>query len=264
MEWTNDLDAYPTYLHSRLKRGFGLGAGDNYLPWLRVRDVPSRGNSGNPKGIIIPRIYHLLSRPERTYFHYLERQPDVVDIREQFPILDIEGTLKLCAELGVRHSWEGSFPKPFTFDFLVTRKTSNGLIYQARSIKTPEDAQKPRVRANLNVEYQWSNRRKLDWQLVDTSGFTDDVRSTLIFMRSWYLHQYTPDQDIAERFTLVFRDLYRPNAPLKELLEQCAKQIKRSYSLAQNDFRYCAWSGRIPVKLNSRLAMNLPVTLESA
>lgn len=222
--------------------------------------MPSIGSSGNPKGITVPRTYHLLSKIERTYFHLLDRQADVVDIREQFPILDIEGTLKLCSELGVRHPREGRYPKAFTFDFLVTRRTESGLIYQARSLKTVDDAQDDEVRALLNVEYQWSRRINLDWQLVGVSGFTDDLLPTLSFMRSWYLHRYEPDERIANQFASEFRKHYRPNVPLKELIELCSRKMKRGYSLAQNDFRYCAWSGRIRVKLNSRLTLHLPVT----
>lgn len=262
MEWPKNITEYPSYWHSRLRRGFGLGAGLGYQPWLRVRDVPSKGSSGNPKGITIPRTYHLLSKIERTYFHLLDRQADVVDIREQFPVLDVEGTLKLCSELGVRHPYEGRYPKAFTFDFLVTRQTASGLIYQARSLKTVEDSQNNNVRALLNVEYQWSKKANLDWQLVNVSGFTDDLQSTLSFMRSWYLHRYEPDPRIADQFAKEFRKHYRSNVPLKELIEVCSKKMRRSYFLTQNDFRYCAWSGRIRVKLNSRLTLHLPVTLE--
>jgi hypothetical protein len=138
MEWSPNLGIYPRYWHNRLKRGFGLGV-TTYHPWLRVRDVPSIGTAGNPKGITIPRVYHLLSVPERIFFHLLDRQLDVVDIREQFPILHLQETLAICSELGVKHMRRGSYPEPFTLDFVVTRQTPSGLVYQARSIKTPED-----------------------------------------------------------------------------------------------------------------------------
>ncbi|WP_092416779.1 TnsA endonuclease N-terminal domain-containing protein [Collimonas sp. OK307] len=262
MEWSTDLSTYPTYWHSRLKRGFGLGTGSNYRPWLRVRDVPSDGSSGNPKGITTGRTYHLLSKLERIYFHYLDRQPDVVDIREQFPILALSETQSLCAELGVKHPAAGRYPEPFTFDFLVTRQKEGRLVYQARSIKTPGDAADEKTRAKLNVEYQWSERNALDWKLVDVSGFSDDLQSTLVFMRGWFSHRYSADERIANDFSQMFLKLYEPNVPLKELIQACASRMKRGYSLAQNDFRYCAWAGLIPVKLNSKLTMHLPVTLD--
>lgn len=264
MKWPTkiDLSAYPTYWHTRLKKGFGLGEGQTYSPWLRVRDVPSIGSSGNPSGITIPRTYHFLSKPERIYFHLLDRQPDVVDIREQFPILALAETQKLCAELGVRHPARGRFPEPFTFDFLITRNINGELIYEARSVKTPEDANDEKVRARLNVEYQWSIRHGLDWKLVDTSGFTSDLHSTLIFMRGWVSHHYRPDEGIAQAYAHEFMAQYEPNVPLKVLITACAKRMKRGYSLAQNDFRYCAWSGLIPVKLTSKLTLHLPVTLD--
>lgn len=261
MEWDSDLAKYPRYWHNRLKRGFGLGVGLDYQPWLRVRDVPSRGSSGNPKGIIIPRVYHLLSTPERIYFHLLDRQPDVVDIREQFPILHLHATQVLCGELEVTHPRRGRYPEPFTIDFLVTRKTTSGFIHEARSIKTPEDAADESVRARLNIEYQWCRQNNIDWKLVDTRGFTSDLLSTLTFMRGWVQHRYKPEAVGSDKFTKVFNAAYRTNRPLNELVEACARRLKRSYSQSLNDFRYCVWSGRIPIELASKLTLHLPVVL---
>lgn len=261
MRWPEDLKHYPKYWHARLRRGFGLGTQESYRPWLRVRDVPSTGSSGNPCGIKIPRIYHLLSEPERIYFFLLERQPDVVDIREQFPILHLHGTLELCAALGVTHPRHGRFPEPFTFDFMVTRQCASGLTHYARSIKTPEDALTPEVRRRLNVEYQWSRQNDLDWRLVDTGDFTKDLLSTLVFMRGWFRHRYKPTANAVEAFTSGFMHVYRQNVPLRELLLECSSYMRISPDEGQNAFRYSAWVDRIRLNLSHRLAMNLPVVL---
>lgn len=194
MEWNPNLSMYPKYLHSRLKRGFGLGVGPSYHPWLRVRDVRSIGNSGNPKGITIPRVYHLLSMPERIHFHLLDRQTDVIDIREQFPILDLNETLAICSELGVKHTHHGFFPEPFTLDFLITRQTRSGLMHQARSIKTVVDAAIPKIRLRLKVEHKWCEQNSIDWKLVDTTEYTTDLLSTLTFMRGWSLQRHVTNQ----------------------------------------------------------------------
>jgi hypothetical protein len=261
MEWNPNLSMYPKYLQSRLKRGFGLGAGPSYHPWLRVRDVRSIGTSGNPRGITIPRVYHLLSVPERIHFHLLDRQADVIDIREQFPILDLNETLAICSKLGVRHTRRGVFPEPFTLDFLVTRQTHSGLVYQARSIKTVEDAAVPKIRLRLKVEHSWCEQNSIDWKLVDTTEYTPNLLSTLLFMRGWSLQRYIPKVDQADEFARMFADSYEANVPLKEIINRCAKRLKRGYQYCLNEFRYCAWSDRIPVDLHSRLTLHLPVVL---
>lgn len=261
MEWSPHLSMYPKYLRSRLKRGFGLGVGSTYHPWLRVRDVPSIGPSGNPKGITIPRVYHLPSVPERIFFHLLDRQLDVVDIREQFPILHLQETLAICSELSVKHTRHGSYPDPFTLDFVVTRRTPSGLVYQARSIKTPEDAVVPEVRLRLKVEHKWCQQNGIDWKLVDTTIFTRDLLSTLTFMRGWSLQRYVPKMDQADEFARIFADSYGANCPLKEIVKTCSKRLKRGYDHCLTEFRYCVWSDRIAVDLTSKLTLHLPVVL---
>lgn len=262
MEWNDDLSLYPSYWHSRLKRGFGFGREDSYLPWLRVRDVPSIGTSGNPRGITIKRVYHLLSTPERVFFHMIDRQHDVIDIREQFPILDLGGTVALCAERGVKHTRKGRFLEPFTIDFLITRHTSQGPFYQARSIKTVQDAQNPAVRLRLSVEHEWCRRNGIDWKLVDTTGFSPDLLSTLTFIRAWTRHGFVPVPEKTDLFVKVFHDVYVPNLPLRDLVNRCAERLQRSTPDCLDEFRYCAWADRLPIDISRKLTLHLPVVLK--
>ena len=264
MEWSPDLEKYPRYWHSRLKAGFGLGIGASYKPWLRVRDVPSRGSSGNPHGIRVDRTYHLLSNFERSYFKHQERCQDITDIREGFPILHLAGTLQLCAELGVRHPRRGQYLEPFTIDFLITRRTSNGFVDEAKSIKSPEDALDPETRLRESVPYLWCKHYGIDWKLVDTSGFTKDLEATLTFIRGWFRHRHVPDQARAVAFSKHFQSIYARNIPLRELVEKCAKQLRLPYTLCENEFRYCAWSKLIPVDVTERMALNFPVVLHGS
>lgn len=261
MEWNDDLSLYPSYWHSRLKRGFGLGRGKSYLPWLRVRDVPSLGTSGNPRGITVERVYHLLSTPERAYFHIVDRQPDVIDIREQFPILDLRATVSLCAERGVKHPRKGRYFQPFTIDFLITRRTPEGLVYEARSIKTPQDAQDQATRLRLSIEHEWCKRAGIDWKLIDTSSFSTDLLSTLTFIRAWARHRFVPNSSNASAFVDAFHDTYNPNRPLREVIRACSERLKRNYAECLNEFRYCAWSDRLPIEITRKVTLHLPVVL---
>lgn len=171
MEWPSDLALYPPFLRARLKKGFGLGQGETYKPWIRVRDFGSHGDSANPPSIKIDRPYHFLSRPEKCYFYVLERDEDVVDIQEQFPILDLGNTIRLCAKYKVRHIYRNGFPEPFTIDFIVTRRTETGTVTEAHSVKTKEDFDKPRTKARLNIERQWCSEAGIDWARVDPTPF---------------------------------------------------------------------------------------------
>lgn len=52
-----------------------------------VADVPSMGCSHKIPGVKVERIHHLLSDLERAYLLVCEFSEDVVDIREQYPLL---------------------------------------------------------------------------------------------------------------------------------------------------------------------------------
>src|SRR5579859_517756 len=153
MHWKPKPELYPPYLRRRIARGRGVREGTSYVPWLKVRDVPSKGTSSVVSGIVVDRTHHLLSALEATYFYLIERRPQTVDILEQWPILDIDGTLKLTQLRGVRHPFKGPYPEPFTIDLLIAERTATGLHYRAASIKSPEDANDSDVRRRLAVEH---------------------------------------------------------------------------------------------------------------
>ena len=110
---------YQHYLRY-LKEGRGQGTGADYKPWIYIHDFPSRGVSARIPGRTTGRIHHLLSRQEEYYFYILDADPDVLDIREQFP-LRLTETMEIARRLNVKHPWKGDFPFVMTTDFLVTR-----------------------------------------------------------------------------------------------------------------------------------------------
>lgn len=153
--WKSDPLLYPPYLQSRITRSRGIGSGPRYVPWLKVRDVPSRGTSQVSQGVFSGRSHHLLSELEATYFFLLERRAGTAEIREQWPILDMDRTLELCARFGVRPRIRNGYPEPFTIDFLITERVDGQLRNRAASVKSPEDAQDPDTRLRLAVEHAW-------------------------------------------------------------------------------------------------------------
>jgi hypothetical protein len=149
VHWSANPELYPPYLRNSIRAGKGVGVGSQYLPWLAVRDVPSDGTSAQIGGILIDRPFDLLAELEATYFFLQERKKSTVDIRECWPILDIDKTLELCSALGVRHAYRGHYPAPFTIDFLITESIDGQVHHRAASIKTAKDAADPEVRKRL-------------------------------------------------------------------------------------------------------------------
>lgn len=259
--WKPDPSLYPPYLRPRIRRGRGIGQGLQYRSWLKVRDVPSRGTSSMPPGIVVKRPYHLLSEFEAIYFFLVERKSGTADIQEQWPILDLDRTIELCLQFGVHHQFRGPYPEPFTIDFLITESMGGELKSRAASIKTPEDAADPAIRQRLAVEYAWCVERGIPWTLIDTSAFSKTMLATLRFMRTWFSNRYEPDLDSAAQFSEQFHTSFKANVLLDELIRNTAKRLHLSNTDAQNIFRYCAWTDRINVSLKHPLSLDRPLVL---
>lgn len=199
----------------RLKEGRGKGEGEAYCPWIRVAEVPSLGKSSRPLGFKTNRIHELLSDHEMAAFLVLEWDDTVIDIREQYPLLDrnaasIEETIAISDEIGVAH------PRPpgskelevMTTDFLVTRKTSFGLTYEALAVKPADDLQTPRVVEKLQIEAIWWQRRNITWGIVTKNELPADLFANLTLIRpSWDLGELPLRHDQIEQTTDTLFDL---------------------------------------------------------
>ena len=87
-----------------IEKGFGQGTQELYVPWLRVQGVPSHGRSRKVHGVKVDRLHHLLSDLEYGYLLVAEFSPDVLDIREQFPILPQSSAVQSIAHaLNIRY-----------------------------------------------------------------------------------------------------------------------------------------------------------------
>lgn len=261
VHWKPNPLLYPPHLRPRVKRRRGVGSGALYVPWLKVRDVPSKGTSAIIRGVPTGRPHHLLSELEAIYFFLVERQASTVDIREQWPILDFDRTLELCERFGVRHAARNGYPEPFTIDLLITERVNGELRHRAASVKSPEDARDPLVRLRLAVEHAWCQERGIPWTLVDTTQFDKTMLETLRFMRAWFRHRYVSDSLLEDRFVNHFAATYTPSRPLGELLAKLSKLLRQPITVMEDAFRYCAWSNRIRPSLTHSLALDAPVVL---
>ena len=124
-----ELDKINRY-HSRVKK---LG----YVPWVTVRQSHSIGQGQIVINSELDRALHFLSRGElQPYFHF-ERDSNVVNIFEQFP-LPLDVTLKIAKKLNILHpgsyleaiNYDGQIPaKTMSTDYLVKLKNGKFIAY---------------------------------------------------------------------------------------------------------------------------------------
>lgn len=179
------LESFDDY-NRALKNKYGIGEFEFYKPWLRVQDVKSSGVRSQVTGIKTKRLHHMLSSIETSFFYLAEFSDSVVDIREQFPLLPINLTIKIAKTLDIKHPTHPKTKEPIviTTDFLLTREIDGAKTYEAFSIKPESESGKLRVLEKVEIERVW-------WELLGikfsyfTGNTTTQIQSKNI---NWATH----------------------------------------------------------------------------
>jgi hypothetical protein len=147
-----------------VKDGRGCGSGAGYMPWIRIQDFASLGVVSRVKGRTTGRIHHLLSNNELAYFYVLDWSDNVIDIREQYPLSDLECAMSLAAQAGIRYPADrrSGYPYIMTCDFMIT--TPAGL--KARTIKLAAELENARTLEKLEIERRYWAKHGIDWRIV--------------------------------------------------------------------------------------------------
>jgi hypothetical protein len=166
------------------KMGRGRGELSEYIPWLRVQDVPSRGRSHRIFGRVAGRVHHLLSDLERNAFLIYDYAENVSDIREQFP-LDRAMTSEIANELGVRHPVDPASRCLLvqTTDLLISRKTESGSHLLARTVKYSKDLCNRRALEKLEIERVYWTSLGVNWGIVTEREISKTVIRNLEYIR---------------------------------------------------------------------------------
>lgn len=151
-----------TTIASRIKRGLGQGEGKDYKPWLTRRNVSSHGRSAHLPVFRHRRHVATLSNHERRVALLLGFDGEVLDIREQYALLPVEGTVELARARGTGHPTKDGFPVERTMDFLVTHARL-GLV--GLSVK-PKERLTKRTLALLELERAYAHMHGWAWALV--------------------------------------------------------------------------------------------------
>ena len=206
-KWNGDV------FHRRIDAGRGFGTGKDYIPFIQVHDFPSLGTCSRVKSETVGRVHHLFSKNELAFFYILDFDDDVIDIREQFPLLDPDDPHDLCRivdlaeKAGIRYPRDihSRYPYVQTSDFVVTTKTD----CRVYSIKESKEYDKERVR-----ELQELERRYWKWRDVPWSIMTErEINYVLASNIQWIYHArdigcFFPDPKICADVMSYEKELY--------------------------------------------------------
>jgi hypothetical protein len=251
-EWS-----FKTY-HRRIKEGRGQGILAEYKPWLTIHDLASRGVVSRVLGEKTGRIHHLLSRNEMAYFFILDSSDKVIDIREQFPLLSVDETVRIADDAGIRHPRDPKslYPYVLTSDFVIT--TRDGIC--VRSVKESEALADRRTREKLEIERRYWAKRGIDWKIVTEDGIDFQKARNLEWLRKGtYLKQMLPGSLDENQVLSYFLGLYEGSSlPVCDVAAVTEKEFSLEGGAGILAYQQLAMRGQICIDLS------LPMDILSA
>jgi hypothetical protein len=251
-----------------ITRGDGQGEGEDYRPFFKVRDVPSKGRSRMVLGLKTGRVHHLLSDIEYGGLLLGEDDPDVVDMKEQFALLPWEETQDIARELGIRYpTYPGTrTPIVMTLDQVFTSIRAGGKRKGAISFKTSSavdldnaktDTEKAKVRRvleKLMIEKTICERHDLSWRLVTEQDLPliriknlDLLRTSMVATELDWL-----DPKMTE-FVNFFKEYWVEGKALLDILQDVSDRLGIKVEHAFTLFGRAVWLRFIPVDIDTEV-----------
>jgi hypothetical protein len=218
---------------SRIKQGHGSGEGQDYKPWLTVRDFPSLGRVHRVWGWKANRIHHLFSDLELKVFLQFLWPKSVKDQREQFPLLPLEETLEIAREMGIRHPADPCTKHPIvmTTDMVLTVEQGLENIYHPYTVKYLKDLGKLRTTEKLELErrYWAAPSRRLKLKIMTEQQVSNDLIWNLLWVLPFYefIALYPLTELEFSRITSVLTQLLHYEAlPLRMVAQKCDRLLR--------------------------------------
>lgn len=246
--------------------------GADYVPALRVHDVPSAGQAS--RLAYGGRTVHLLSALERCAFRTFQWQPEVFGIEEQYG-LDLERTLSIAEEIGVKHPTVRGKSEPvvMTTDLVVYYRVEDGERRIARSIKPSEElehglAHDDRMRQKisrtiekLEIERRYWEELGVGWAVLTENELPTTRTMTIEHLLDFELDGERPHgfwQDAADRIreALIGGDGARVSDLQRELHAAGLVDVADFTSC----FRHLCASRQLEFDLDCRFSLDRPVS----
>ncbi|MCG5252492.1 MULTISPECIES: TnsA endonuclease C-terminal domain-containing protein [Brevibacillus] len=255
------------WTEAKLKRflaeGRGQGKNELYRPWLMVSDFPSRGRSTRIFSRIANRVVHLLTDSQLRYFYLLEWNHDgnLIDINEQYPLLDMELIIDQLDEPLVNRLKDRNtnLPHIMLTTFLVTAINEQGKEYQfARTIKDAAELEKKATLERLELQRLYWKFRNVDFGIV-TPNEIPTQRSKNI---EWVLPALNiEDYGLTEPEMIQYAEqlLYSISSsynPLNSILTSFDRQMKVEVGTGLLVFRYLIASRRIQINMDMEIKLD--------
>ncbi|MBZ9536523.1 heteromeric transposase endonuclease subunit TnsA [Cytobacillus oceanisediminis] len=246
-----------------VNEGRGQGVGKEYKPWLTIQDFPSMGRVSRILGWKSGRIHHLFSDLQARYFYMLEWEDTVTDIREHFPLLDLEDTVQQKKDLDFKlfTDKESGYAYTLSTNFLITIKKANGdNLYLARSIKMASELEKKKTLERLEIERRYWTGKGIDWGIVTqkeiSTVFTKNIEWVHSCLYSYVERGFTQDELIYLSNSLIER-LIDTKQSIRKVTADFDKEFNYDSGTGLFVFKFLIASKQIGIDMTKQIDLNL-------
>jgi hypothetical protein len=236
----------------RFRENRGVGIGEEYVPWILTTDFSPTSTKFRIPGIKTNRLHHALSLLEARIFYCVELKPEVIEIREQFPLLPLSETVEIAEFLGIHHPKNNGNYSVRTVDLFVLRKDCP----IAYSIKYKKDTEIKRNKEKFEIEKMFLARRGIELQFFTNEDLTRNAYKNADRIRCF---SDRPKSKIPDDTLLHFFQQYKeyPDVNVKDLFQTLSNELNESYALLHHLFLHLVFKHRIRFDFNTALAFDL-------
>lgn len=197
-----------------------------YVPFLSVRSVPTKGKANRIMGWKTGREHHFLSKLEYNAFYYFDWSDDVIDIKEQYPLLPIDVLQNIAIKAGIEYPSFNGGSIIMTTDFLITAMKNNKIVHYARTIKPSIELSNERIIEKFEIERRFFNSKNIDWGIITEKELSDTFSNNLEILHSNKLVDNKTTLEKQYLFT-VYKQL------IEEIDKSTSKEIPIAHILTQ-------------------------------
>jgi hypothetical protein len=208
-----------------------------------------------------------MSKLEWRFFYSLEWPRRVVDIREQFP-LDLEETLAVANELGIRHPRDPKTKETvvMTTDFVVNERNGIQEDVRAYTVKYAKQLASRRVMEKFEIERVYWVRRNVVWRIVTER----DIPLELVSNVEW-IHSHRALSSLAPLSQSTVDDVeaylaprwFFEAAPLRTLADECDQFLSLPSGTSLSIVRHLIANRRVEADMNKSIQPETIVPLIS-
>lgn len=195
-----------------------------YVPFLSVRSVPTKGKANRVMGWKTGRQHHFLSKLEYNSFFYFDWSEDVIDIKEQYPLFPIEVLQNISEEAGIEYPSFNGEPIIMTTDFFITAMKNNNIVHYARTIKPSSDLANERIIEKFEIERRYFKSKNIDWGIITEKELPHTFSCNMEILHSNTMIDSKTYLEKQYKFT-VYKQL------IEELERATSKEIPIFYAL---------------------------------